>query len=145
MSWVVSVVEDDDDIREDLSEVLSARGLRVMQARHGGEVLEEVRRRGVRPSLLLLDLMMPVMDGWALLAAQASEPLLDGVPVVVMTARDPAGPLPSTVAAVLTKPFSLSKLLDTVQSIVGDPDPHHRPKRTSDGLKTALVPPGDDE
>jgi CheY-like chemotaxis protein len=121
MSWVVSVVEDDDDIREDLARVLKARGLQVLEARHGAAVLDEIRRRGVRPSLLLLDLMMPVMDGWALLNAQATEPLLDGVPVVVMTARDPAGPLPSTVHAVLQKPFSLTELLDAVQSICGNP------------------------
>jgi CheY-like chemotaxis protein len=144
MSWVVSLVEDDDDIREHLAEVLKARGLKVVEARQGAEALEEIRRRGIRPSLMLLDLMMPVMDGWAVLNAQASEPLLDGVPVIVITAQDPGGPLPATVQAVFQKPFSLALLLDTVRHVCADLDPPRRAARGSDGLKPPLKPPSDD-
>jgi CheY-like chemotaxis protein len=118
VSWLVTLVEDDDDIREHLAEVLRARGLQVLEARNGAEALDLIRTRGVRPALVLIDLMMPVMDGWALLGAQQAEPLFDGVPVVVITACDPDGPLPSTVQAVFRKPFSLAALLDTIRHVV---------------------------
>jgi CheY-like chemotaxis protein len=116
---VISVVEDDADIREHLAEVFRARGLKVVEACHGAEVLDQVRRQGIRPAVIVLDLLMPVMDGWALLDAQRSEPMLDGVPVVVITAQEPDGPFPSTVHAVLRKPFSLSTLLQTVRQLCG--------------------------
>ena len=127
MSWLVSVVEDDDDIREHLAEVLKARGLQVIEARHGGEALDIVRKRGVRPSLLVLDLMMPVMDGWSFLHAQSAEPLLDGVPVVIITAHHAGGPFPATVRAVFTKPFALASLLETIRHLCSDMDRSKKP------------------
>jgi CheY-like chemotaxis protein len=132
MSWVITLVEDDDAIREHLAEVFKARGLAVVEARHGGEALDIVRNRGIRPALLVLDLMMPVMDGWTFLAAQAGEPLLQGVPVVVITAHDAKGPLPETVHAVFQKPFVLSALLDTVRRLVADLEPLRRPAHGTD-------------
>jgi CheY-like chemotaxis protein len=148
VSWVISLVEDDDAIREHLAEVLRARGLQVVEARHGAEALELVRRRGIRPALMVLDLMMPVMDGRALLDAQPAEPLLDGVPVVVITAHDPVGPLPATVHAVLKKPFALNTLLETVRHLCSDLDPPSRPiARGSPGLDRPLATddPDDDK
>ena len=127
MSWMISVIEDDDAIREELRDVLIARGLRVLEARNGAEVLALVRRQGVRPALLVLDLMMPVMDGWGLLNAQSSEPLLDGVPVIIITAHEPAGPFPATVHAVLRKPFALSSLLVSVRELTADMQSPKRP------------------
>ena len=144
MSWVVTVVEDDDAIREHLVEVMTARGLKVVEARNGAEVLDVIRSQGVRPSMMVLDLMMPVMDGWTLLSTQASEPLLDGVPVIVITAHEPPGHLPETVRAVFRKPFPLWALLDTVRHLCGDVAPPRRAARGSDGLKPPLTPPGED-
>jgi CheY-like chemotaxis protein len=126
VSWVVSVVEDDDDIREHLADVLRARGLQVIESRNGAEALETLRARGIRPALLVVDLMMPVMDGWALLNAQAHEPLIDGVPALVITAGDSPGQLPSTVHAVFRKPFSLGALLDMVRHLTADLDAPRR-------------------
>jgi CheY-like chemotaxis protein len=131
VSWIVSVVEDDDAIREELRDILTARGLRVIEARNGAEVLALVRRRGVRPALLVLDLMMPVMDGWALLNAQSSEPLLDGVPVIIITAHEPTGPFPPTVHAVFRKPFALALLLASVRELTAD---IHGPTRPTSRL-----------
>jgi CheY-like chemotaxis protein len=140
MSWVISLVEDDDAIREHLASVLRARGLQVIEARHGGEALEIVRQRGIRPALMVLDLMMPVMDGWAVLNAQRSEPLLDGVPVVVITANQPGGPFPETVQAVFEKPFSLAALLEKIRHLCADVERPRRPLALgSDGLHAALV------
>jgi DNA-binding response OmpR family regulator len=131
VSWIVSVVEDDDAIREELRDILTARGLRVIEARNGAEVLGLVRRRGVRPTLMVLDLMMPVMDGWGLLNAQSSEPLLDGVPVIVITAHEPTAPFPPTVHAVFRKPFALASLLASVRELTAD---IHGPKRPTSRL-----------
>jgi CheY-like chemotaxis protein len=145
MSWVVSLIEDDDDIREHLAAVLKARGLQVVEARNGADALDLVRTRGIRPALIIADLMMPVMDGWAFLGAQASEPLIDGVPVVVITARDPVGPLPATVQAVFQKPFALSALLDTIRHLCADLEPPKRPlARGSTGLAQPLSRDGSD-
>jgi CheY-like chemotaxis protein len=141
VSWVVSLVEDDDAIREELRDILRARGLQVVEARHGGEALEAVRRRGVRPALLVVDLMMPVMSGIELLAAQASEPLLEGVPVIVMTAHEPSGPFPPTVHAVFRKPFALASLLAEVKRLTADMSGPVRPlPRGSVGLPPPLSP-----
>ena len=146
MSWVVSVVEDDEAIREHLAEVMRARGLQVVEARNGAEVLELVRRRGIRPALIVLDLMMPVMDGWALLNAQPTEPMIDGVPVIVITAYELHGPFPSTVHAIFRKPFPLASLLDTIHHLTASIEAPRRPlARGSEGLRTPLKPPGDDD
>ncbi len=134
MSWVVSLVEDDDDIRTHLAEVLRARGLNVLEAAHGADALSMLRARGIRPALMVVDLMMPVMDGWALLNAQASEPLIDGVPVVVITAQE-AGPLPATVEKIFQKPFALGALIETIRHLCGDLEPARRPlARGSEGI-----------
>ena len=135
MSWVVTVIEDDDDIREHLSEVLRARGLQVVEARQGDDALQIVRRQGIRPALIILDLMMPVMDGWALLDAQPNEPLIEGVPVVVITASPPARTFPPTVRAVFQKPFALAALLDKIRHVLADVGSPKRPLgRGTDGL-----------
>jgi len=146
MSWVISLVEDDDDIREHLADVLKARGLRVVEARHGADALDAIRRQGIKPALMVLDLMMPVMDGWALLDAQQTESLLDGVPVVIITAQDAKGPFPATVAAVFRKPFSLAALLDTIRALCADLHPPKHALRTSESLDHPLksIEPDDD-
>jgi CheY-like chemotaxis protein len=146
VSWVVSLVEDDDAIREELRDILIARGLQVVEARHGGEALEAVRRRGVRPALLLVDLMMPVMSGWELLEAQASEPLLAGVPVIVMTAHEPGESFPATVHAVFRKPFALASLLAEVRRLTADiSGPMRPPARGTLRLDADLVLRGERE
>jgi two-component system, chemotaxis family, chemotaxis protein CheY len=81
---VVLVVDDDKDIRDLLSDALRAEGYSVLSARHGAEALE--RLRACRPDLILLDLMMPVMDGLAFMAAKDSDPVIHDIPVIAMTA-----------------------------------------------------------
>jgi CheY-like chemotaxis protein len=116
MSWHVLIVEDEEDIREGLASVLSARGYRTMTASNGNEALDLVRRRGLRPSVVVLDLAMPVMDGEEFLASQAGDPMLASVPVVVLTAQ----PRPldfASVKAVFAKPLDLPSLLSTLRRV----------------------------
>jgi CheY-like chemotaxis protein len=80
------VVEDDKDVRESLRELLEDEGFVVECAEHGQVALDVLRRRSVLPTLILLDITMPVMDGYAFRAAQLADPALAGVPVIVMTA-----------------------------------------------------------
>jgi CheY-like chemotaxis protein len=112
----ILIVEDDTDIREDLAFTLEHEGYRVTTARNGLEALQELRT-GRLPCLILLDLMMPVMDGWAFRAQQLSEPALAGVPVVVISgvadSRDHAIEL--KVDEILPKPIRLERLLPTLR------------------------------
>jgi CheY-like chemotaxis protein len=81
----ILVVDDDDDIRDALGEVLRTSGHQVATAANGREALELLRKdRSV--CLVLLDLMMPVMDGYRFLEAQKQEPELAAIPVAIITA-----------------------------------------------------------
>jgi CheY-like chemotaxis protein len=80
------VVEDDPGTRELLQRVLENEGWNVAAAENGRVALEEVRRR--RPSLILLDLMMPVMDGCQFATELRKAPEWRGIPVIVLTAKD---------------------------------------------------------
>jgi CheY-like chemotaxis protein len=118
----ILVVEDDFAIRETVSEVLSGEGFRVTCAANGAEAmlrLDEASVQGNPPGLILLDLMMPVMDGWEFRLAQRRDPRLAGIPVIVLSAG--AG-MESKLAhlapaAFLPKPFELEHLLHTVERL----------------------------
>src|SRR5574340_1100683 len=103
----VLLVEDDAAIRDALRELLEAEGFVVQGAANGREALARLRAGGHRPRLILLDLMMPVMDGWEFRQAQRGDPALARIPVVVLTAADGAEDLIADmkVAACLSKPF----------------------------------------
>jgi CheY-like chemotaxis protein len=79
------LVEDDTPIRESLGEALREEGFDVVAAADGREALE-VLRSGPRPSAILLDLTMPVMDGWDFRQAQLSDPSLCDIPVLIVSA-----------------------------------------------------------
>src|SRR5688572_25347819 len=81
---LVLVVDDDDDIREVIELALTKEGYRVATARDGRECLARLRG-SERPSLVLLDLMMPEMNGWAICRELAKDPELKAVPVVILT------------------------------------------------------------
>jgi CheY-like chemotaxis protein len=112
----ILVVEDDFDIRDILTEILRDEGYRVGAAANGQEALDCLNG-GDLPSLILLDLMMPVMNGWQFRAAQLSDPRLAGIPVIVISAdtsvQDKAAVLGA--AHVLTKPIQLDRLLEIIR------------------------------
>jgi len=110
------VVEDDDDIRADLTAILRAKGFAVAEAANGREALTQLRD-GVHPSLVLLDLMMPIMNGWELRAAMREDPVLRAIPVVVVTGAGRLGAKELAAleaATVLAKPFELQQLIELV-------------------------------
>ncbi len=113
----ILIIDDDSDIREVVGEALLFAGYQVSTARDGREGL--VQARSFRPSLILLDLMMPGMSGWEFRAAQLRDAALSAIPVVVVTAlgHDPD----IEVSAVLAKPFRLDDLLDQVRRFAGEP------------------------
>ena len=83
----ILIVEDDADLREALSDVLRDEGYEVTSAADGQEALDRLRREA-RPSLILLDLTMPVMSGWQFRAEQSRDPDLSEIPVVVLSAGE---------------------------------------------------------
>lgn len=111
----VLLVEDDEDIREILSELLVATGYRVTAVTNGEEALRALRRE--LPDVVVLDLMMPVMDGWELRRRMLSDPELRDVPVIVMSGAADLHESASTlqVARVLEKPVPLDRILAAVR------------------------------
>jgi CheY-like chemotaxis protein len=108
----VLVVEDEPDLLEVTRFALECEGFGVDTATNGEEALERLRT-GVRPGVVLLDLMMPVMNGWEFLEAIAKIPSLREIPVVVLTAGGSTA-IPGA-AAVLRKPLDLGLLIETVE------------------------------
>jgi two-component system chemotaxis response regulator CheY len=106
----VLVVEDDDILREAVADAIADAGYHVIQAENGRVALDKMREES--PCLVLLDLMMPVMDGWEVVAEMDGDPALAKVPVCIVTAQDRMQP-PRT-ACLLKKPIGLTELLDTV-------------------------------
>ena len=134
----VLLVDDDDDVRDTLEGVLTARGFHVLAARNGVDALEKARLYGRRPSVIVLDLMMPRMDGEQFLAAQAEEPLLAHVPVILDTAATQIPePLPAVVKVVLWKPMTLGDLLVAIDRCLIDV----RPVPPSLAHGTGAMPP----
>jgi len=114
MSGYVLLVEDNDDIREMMALALQLAGARVMCAANGREALAVLKGRPV-PNLILLDLMMPVMNGWQFRVAQQSDPSLSQIPVVVVTAAGVRDDIPAINAdGWLSKPVDFDRLLATI-------------------------------
>jgi CheY-like chemotaxis protein len=116
MSGHILVVDDDADLRETLQMLLEEAGFSVTAAANGHAALERLRR-GAHPSLILLDLMMPEMNGWQFLEHARRDASLGSIPIVIMTAhKSPAlPPLPPwPPEEVLYKPFDAAKLLATI-------------------------------
>jgi DNA-binding response OmpR family regulator len=114
-SAAVLVVEDEADIRETLRDILEMEGYRVCCAANGQEALNVLSE--VRPKLILLDLMMPVMSGYELLKRLRESSELATIPVAVVSAiADQSAVLD---AQILKKPVDLEVLLDMVDTQCG--------------------------
>lgn len=113
---LVLVVDDDADIREAVADVLTDEGYPVEMASNGREALDSLSSGEFKPNLILLDLMMPELDGWGLMSELEKRPGLSEIPIIVFSAQ---GVPPDTIARLrvcgfLRKPLRLQDLLDLV-------------------------------
>jgi CheY-like chemotaxis protein len=107
----IMVVEDDADALEALGDLLESHGYAVASARHGAEALELLGRSPL-PDLIVLDLLMPTMDGWEFRRRQKLDPRIAKIPVVVVSASSAAKPIDAD--SILRKPVDIDRLLETV-------------------------------
>jgi C4-dicarboxylate-specific signal transduction histidine kinase len=114
--WIL-IVDDDADLGEEVASFLSDEGFVTEVAANGGLAIARLHE-GMRPDLILLDLMMPVMDGWQFRAFQRADPDLAQLPVIAMSANDTAQARAIHADAYVSKPFSLSDLLSVVQRVL---------------------------
>ena len=119
MSATVFIVEDDVDTREMLGRFLELEGYRVESAPNGKLALERLGA-GVGPCVILLDLMMPVMDGWRFREEQLHDPTLASIPVVVISANAEQGGRRIEADAVIPKPVDFEQLLRTIDAHTRD-------------------------
>jgi len=112
----VLVIEDEPDIRDVMVEILESAGYAVSAASHGAEALAYLKA-GSRPCIILLDLMMPVLDGWTFSQEKQRDPELATIPVVVVSAVARQDPRNANMNAVehLAKPLNIGKLLAAVE------------------------------
>lgn len=112
----VLIVEDAVDLRSLLQQLFEMEGYSVSQAANGREALAVLGETAELPQLILLDLMMPVMDGFEFRRAQAADPRFAGIPVVIMTADGDTRAKQVRAGAVdsLRKPVEIDQLLDVV-------------------------------
>jgi CheY-like chemotaxis protein len=113
----VLVVDDDPDIRESVQLALEGRGFTVVGKPNGREALDWLQA-GNRPAVILLDLMMPVMDGWLFRTIQRTDPELSAIPVVVLSAAPPWYS-PIDIRDHVIKPLNLDTLLEKLRRLSG--------------------------
>jgi CheY-like chemotaxis protein len=113
----VMVVDDDTDIRETIEEVLADNHVPAIGAENGAVALERLRADVEPPCVILLDMMMPVMDGRTFRLAQRDDPTLSNIPVVVLTAHASGerSARELQVDGFLRKPVDLPTLLDVIR------------------------------
>lgn len=114
----VLIVDDDEVIRETLREAFAGEGYVATTASDGREALEQLQRGRSRPDVVILDMVMPIVDGARVYQAMQTDPDLAQIPVVVSTSepkRAPAG------AILIPKPVKLDRLLDTVARLAHKP------------------------
>jgi CheY-like chemotaxis protein len=117
----ILIVEDDADLREMMAQLLTLEGFRAETVANGREALDYLQK-GDYPDLILLDLMMPVMDGWEFRRRQSAHPEYAQVPVVILSALDQARAADLGGPAFLKKPLNFDLLLDLVRRHC--PEPH---------------------
>ena len=117
----VVCIEDEAGVIELIQLILEQRGLRVVGAESGAEGLGIIRQ--VQPALVLLDLMLPEMDGWEVYRRMKADEALKSIPVIIVTAKtagidEALARHVAKVDAYIKKPFSLEELVQTVDSVL---------------------------
>jgi CheY-like chemotaxis protein len=111
---LVLVVDDDLYIRESMSDLLDSKGYSVLQAENGQEALEVLKSTMRFPSVVVLDLAMPIMDGRVFLKLRARDPILRGIPVIVVSGNFQSGDPLEGIDGYLSKPVNVDHLLDII-------------------------------
>jgi CheY-like chemotaxis protein len=110
----ILIVEDDADLREMMAQLLTLEGFNASTVANGREALEYLSQ-GDKPDVILLDLMMPVMDGWEFRRQQQASADLSKVPVIVLSALDQTRAADVNAVAFLKKPLDFDRLLELVR------------------------------
>jgi two-component system, chemotaxis family, chemotaxis protein CheY len=117
----ILIVDDDEATLASLGGLLELEGYSVEKARNGREALDTLGTATEAPGLILLDLNMPVMDGWQFLTERAKDAVARAAPVVLLSGL-PYIPNAEGVADFLTKPVNAARLLACVRRFCGDPN-----------------------
>lgn len=130
---VVACIEDQPDIVELIELILKRKNFAVLKAYDGDEGLEMVRRH--KPDVILLDLMMPGLDGWKFHAAVREDPELSHIPVIYVTARASAEERLRALeeegaAAYIIKPFSPRELVQIIEEVLANAQQKNQEKST---------------
>jgi CheY-like chemotaxis protein len=112
----ILIVDDDLDIRELLAETLEDLGFSCVTAENGLQAANLARGMAAPPSMILLDLMMPIMDGYEFLEERKNDPALSGIPVAIVTAGHGVDPSRlENATPVIPKPIDVPKLVDVIR------------------------------
>jgi two-component system, cell cycle sensor histidine kinase and response regulator CckA len=133
----ILLVEDEPDLRDQLAEALHSGGYDVVAVSDGRVALETARRE--RPDLILLDLILPVMDGWEFRAAQMREPALALIPVVVMSGSGSAAAQVVDADLVLNKPLTLSAIARAIDEVLAATRRREEQARTAQQERMAAL------
>ncbi|MHB8511367.1 MAG: response regulator [Actinomycetota bacterium] len=121
----VMIVDDTPDVRLVLRTALDVEGIDSTEA-GSGPVALDMLERGLRPNVILLDVQMPLMDGWSVLSKIRSSPELSNLRVVMCTVKDSVDDLISGwelgCDGYVSKPFDLSTIIDEIQIVASRPE-----------------------
>lgn len=110
---IVMLIDDDQDVRTTMSELLATEGYSTLEAENGKEAIEVLKKAPRLPNLVILDMAMPVLDGRGFLRFRAQDPILREIPVLVVSASEP--PVPHEgIEMFLRKPVEVSRLLEKI-------------------------------
>ena len=112
----ILLVDDDGESSDAMSECLEIYGYATLQAQNGQAALNLLKKMAAVPSLIILDMSMPVLDGRGFLERRFKDPVLLGIPVVVLSGTEaPSCPL-MNIKAYLLKPVTMGKLMSVIES-----------------------------
>ena len=132
------LVEDDRELRNSLCSLLRGDGFQVLEASNGSEALDYLRK-GAIPDLILLDLMMPVKDGWQFRIEQKLDPAIASIPVLAFSADDSAKAVAIDATAYIKKPFEYPTLLGAIERVIEDRTLAHLDRLASLGTLAAGI------
>jgi CheY-like chemotaxis protein len=116
----VLIVDDDAQIREALSILLDDEGIRCVTASNGAEAIRLLCENKLRPDMIVLDLMMPIMNGWEFRVAQLANPGIATIPTVILTAATDTSSRAAElgIIQILRKPLDLDQLFQVIENNV---------------------------